>query len=164
MGHSINAIILKGDYENEKVEKYELKGVKLDFDLTMFFIDGFFTACWQKKLDKEGLLDSNCNEVAWYPRELVIYELMKEISRNEEVEFALIFTDYFGGVGEQYANVYQGKRNVDFEINTISKALKYLGVEKGNHADEFDSIGLSKYRVNPDYLGKYRDLADELGV
>lgn len=44
------------------------------------------------------------------------------------------------------------------------EALKYLGVEKGEHHDEFDAVGLGKYRSNPDYLEKYRDLADELGI
>ena len=164
MGHSINAIILKGEYNKEKAEKYDLKGVKLNFNLTMFFIDGFFTACWQKKLKKEGLLESNCNEVAWYPREFVIYELMKRISRNEQVKFALIFTDYFGGIGKQYANLYIEDQNVDLSLNTINKVLKHLGVEKGSHQDEFETVGLDRHRINPEYLEKYKDLADELGV
>jgi len=77
---------------------------------------------------------------------------------------AIILTDYFGGVGEQYANVFEADKNVDLSINTISKALHYLGVKKGNHYDEFDAVGLIKYRGNPDFLEKYRDLADELGV
>jgi hypothetical protein len=164
MGHSINAIILIGEYDKEEARKYELEGIELDFNLTMFFIDGFFTACWQKKLDIEGYLETNCNEVSWYPKELVIYDLMKRIRKNQKTEFALILTDYFGGAGDQFANVYSNEKNVDLGINTINKALIYLGVEKGKHHDEFDTIGLSKYRSNPDYLEKYRDLADELDV
>jgi len=164
MGHSINSIILKGEYKDDEAIKFDLKGIELDFGLNMFFIDGFYTACWQKKLDTHGFLKSNCNDITWYPREYVIYELMKLITKREQIEFALIFTDYFGGIGTQYANVYKESENVDLKINTISKALKYLGVDKGSHHDEFDAVGLSKFRVNPDYLEKYRDLADELGV
>lgn len=164
MGHSINAIILKGDFDKNEAEKYELVEVKLDFNLSMFFINGFYTACWQKKLNISGFLDTNCKEVTWYPNEKVIYELMKRISKNKEVEFTVILTDYFGGTGEQYANVYKEDKNVDLEINTISKALKYLGVEKGNQYDEFEAVGLVNYRSNPNYLDKYREIADELGV
>ncbi len=46
MGHSINAIILKGEYQIEKAEKYDLKGVKLDLGLALFYIDGFFSDYW----------------------------------------------------------------------------------------------------------------------
>ena len=164
MAHSINAIILKGNFDKDEAEKYELIEVKLDFNLSMFFINGFYTACWQKKLNTSGLLETNCKETTWYPSEYVIYELMKRISKNNEVEFAVILTDYFGGTGEQFANVFKGDKNVNLEIRTISNALKYLGVEKGNHHDEFDAIGLVNYRSNPNYLDKYREIADELGV
>ena len=50
MAHSINAIILKGNFDKDEAEKYELIEVKLDFNLSMFFINGFYTACWQKKI------------------------------------------------------------------------------------------------------------------
>lgn len=164
MGHSINAIILKGEYQIKEADNYDLRGVQLDFGLTLFYIDGSFTAYWQKKLEQKGFLESNCDVVTWYPREFVIFHLLKLVSKTEHLEFALILTDYFGGVGQQFANVYKENKNVDFKIDTISKALKYLGVEKGDHYDEFDTIGLGKYRINPDYLGKYRDLASSIGV
>ena len=164
MGHSINAIILKGEYDKEEAKKYDLIEVKLDFNLSMFFINGFYTACWQKKLNTNGFLETNFKGTTWYPKEKVIYKLMKQISKSKEVEFAIILTDYFGGVGQQYADVYKEEKNIDLEINTISKALRYLGVEKGNHHDEFDAVGLANYRSNPDYLDKYIEIADELGV
>jgi len=163
--HAISAVILKGEYNKEEAEKYDLLGVELGFNLTMFFIDIFFTACWQKKLGTLGVLETNCPKTTFlYPREMVIYELMKRISESEQVEYAIILTDYFGGAGEQFANVYQGDKNVDLEINRISKALKYLGVKNKSPHDEFDTVGLGKYRSNPNYLDKYGDLADELGV
>jgi hypothetical protein len=164
MGHSITAIILKGKFNQQIAEKYDLIATQLDFNLNMFFIDHYFTACWQKKLNLQGYLETNCKEVILFPSEMVIYDLMKKISKTEQPEFAIILTDYFGGIGNQYANIYKGKEHINLKINTISQALKYFGVKKGNHHDEFDAIGLGKYRVNPDFLEKYQDLADELGV
>jgi hypothetical protein len=160
MAHIIEAIILKGEYNEEESIKYDLIGVALDFDLTMFFIDDDFTAYWQKKLNTTGFLATNCP----YANKRVIYELMKRISKSEIIEYATISTAYVGGMGEQFANVYRNDQNVDLSINTISDALKYLGVVKGSHNDEFDAIGLGRYRSNPNYLNKYRKLAEELGV
>ncbi len=117
-----------------------------------------------KKIGTGRFLESNCDKVTWYPREFVIFHILKQISTSEVLEFALIITDYFGGVGQQFANVYSENKNVDFKIDTISKALKYLGVEKGDRYDEFDTIGLGRYRINPDFLEKYRDLASDIGV
>lgn len=157
MSHIIEAIILKGEFNKEEAEKYDLIGVGLDFDLTMFFIDADFTAYWQEKLNVSGFLETN-NQ---YPNKRVIYELMKRIGTNEQIEYATICTAYVGGMGEQFANVYKNDQNVDLSINTISDALKYLGVIKGDHYDEFDAIGLGRYRSNPEYLNKYNDLAVE---
>ena len=60
MAHIIEAIILKGEYNKEEAKKYDLIGVELDFDLTMFFIDEDFTAYWEKKLNTTGFLETNC--------------------------------------------------------------------------------------------------------
>ena len=160
MAHIIDAIILKGPYNEGEAIKYDLIGVALDFDLSMFFIDDDFTAYWQKKLNTTGFLEANCP----YPNKRVIYELMKRITKSELIEYAIISTAYVGGMGEQFANVYINDQNLDLSINTISDALKFLGVQKGSHHDEFDAIGLGRYRSNPNYLNKYGKLAEELGV
>ena len=36
MGHSINSIILKGEYKDDEAIKFDLKGIELDFGLNMF--------------------------------------------------------------------------------------------------------------------------------
>ncbi len=159
MAHLINAIILKGKYDKEEAQKYELIPVELDFNLTMFFIDKYFTAYWQKILNTTGFLETNSRQ----PNEMVIYELMKRISNREQIKYAIITTAYVGGIGDQFANVYENDKNVDLSINTINKALKYLGVKNiRDDFDEFDTIGLGRFRKNPEYLDKYADLADEV--
>ena len=157
MSHIIDAIILKGEYNIEKARKYDLNGIKLDFNLTMFFIDDDFLIYWEKKLNIRGFLETNCTHV----NKMVIYELMKLISKTEQVEYAVISTAYVGGMGDQYANVYQDNKNVDLSINTINAALKYLGVQETDDLDEFDVVGLGRFRRNPDYLNKYHLRSDE---
>ena len=72
--------------------------------------------------------------------------------------FALINTEYFGGIGEQYATVYEnGKRTLDVTSDGINQALSMIGVTRADGNDEFDSIGLGKYRRFDDHFEKYWD-------
>jgi hypothetical protein len=160
MAHIINAVILKGTYNKEEAEKYELRGVELDFNLNLFFVDKYYTAYWQKKLGTTGYLVTNNS----FKNEMVIFELMKRIAHHRPIQYATIATAYVGGMGEQYANAYQDQENVDVSINDINKALHYLGVSSSAEDDEFDRVGLGRFRKNPDFLDKYRDMAKDLGV
>ena len=90
--------------------------------------------------------------------------LMERITGSGDPLFALIATDYFGGVGDQLAQVYRGRELANDSIFMISPALKFLGVTAAAGLDEFDTVGLGDIRSQPDWLEKYEDLADELGV
>jgi hypothetical protein len=75
---------------------------------------------------------------------------------------AYIRTDYFGGCGDQSANVSENGKEIysgDTELgpgNPINEALKLLGVEKSVGNDEFDTIGLGRYRSNDDFTNEAR--------
>ena len=90
--------------------------------------------------------------------------MIKKISIDEKPLFAIIQTDYFGGMGNQYASVYRYKDNIDKNVKTINQVLVHLGVIANGRLDEFDTIGLDKIRSQPDIFDKYVDLADEYGV
>jgi hypothetical protein len=72
--------------------------------------------------------------------------------------------DYFGGTGTQSAQVWdrgqvvlgplqlaEGKPT-PAEGSPISRALRRLGVVKGEHFDEFDAVGLGRHRETEDWL------------
>lgn len=73
--------------------------------------------------------------------------------------YAKISTDYFGGIGEQSAKLFKNGQKVydkdsrDYSnyANPINDVLKMMGVVSENGMDEFDTIGLSKYRENNDF-------------
>jgi hypothetical protein len=159
MGHHLTAIILKGDYNQPLAETFDLLGITLTDGLTMFPIDHYFSACWQAKLQTTGELDLNGVDCVIFPRERALSELMTKISTAENPVYAIILTDYFGGIGEQYANVYLKDRLADKNIKKINHALAYMGVKAKDDLDEFDTVGLSRHRSNPDYLEKYVELA-----
>jgi len=164
MGHSITAIILKGDFDKDKAMGFDLRPIPLDFGLSLFHIDHYYSACWQHKLKTTGLLELSNIDCVIFPNVKVISEIIKNISYSESSEYAIILTDYFGGAGNQYANVFLGSANAAKKIATINQALRHLGVHVDSDRDEFDTVGLDKIRRQPDYLDKYIELADEYGV
>ena len=67
-----------------------------------------------------------------------------------------VFTDYFGGPGEQKTEDSTGAWNHDHD--SIDVGLKKLGVVKTNGDDEFDTINLGNYRDTSTALGSPRSM------
>lgn len=85
---------------------------------------------------------------------------LKKFMKNKKI--ANITTDYFGGFGSQRARLYEnGKlvydgdseyyKDVNHKDQPINDVLKMLGVIPIGGMDEFDTIGLGKYRTNGDF-------------
>jgi hypothetical protein len=71
---------------------------------------------------------------------------------------AKIETDYFGGSGYQSAKLFVNNKKTydksseqDWSSNPINDILKEMGVCAVDGQDEFDTIGLGKYRTNIDF-------------
>ena len=80
----------------------------------------------------------------------------KEFRKGKTI--AKVETDYFGGSGEQSAKLYvdgvkkYGESDIfDHSKTPINDVLKMMGVVKKTGMDEFDTIGLGKYRTNQDF-------------
>ncbi|MEM7775914.1 MAG: hypothetical protein AAF732_09920 [Pseudomonadota bacterium] len=80
-----------------------------------------------------------------------------EFARRLNIDcFALIQTEYFGGIGEQFATVYSGNhRMMDVTEGGINDALRMIGVVRQDGMDEFDSMELGKYREFSTYFKAY---------
>lgn len=164
MGHNITALILKGAYDKTVAESFGLFGKELPFSLTLFHIDLYQTACWQFELETVGLLETSISDNFSFPTEIAISEVAKKIAKNENPLYAIIQTNYFGGIGNQYASVYRYKENISKNAKTINQVLIHLSVISNGKSDEFGTIGLDKIRSQPDIFDKYVDLADEYGI
>jgi hypothetical protein len=161
MGHHITALILKGNFNEEVAATFDLPGKALGFNLTLFHVDHYYSAYWQFKFGLKELLKTPTTDYMIFPTELALAELMKKVSANADIEFAIISTDYFGGMGQQFASVYKNETLVSESITTINQALEYLGVKRKEGLDEFDTVGLGKIRSQPEILDKYYDLCEE---
>jgi len=80
----------------------------------------------------------------------------------KDQDFAVIWTDYFGGAGEQGCTLFQAFKpdhvcdkcgttlhSKAKDLKTINDGLKILGVIR-NDSDEFDAINLGHFRDNND--------------
>jgi len=164
VGHNITAIIVKGEIQTAALKEWDLILEELPFDIKLAYIDSSYSACWQSLKKLEGYLPAATELPLWFPRELVILDIARALTGSQEPSFSIIQTDYFGGAGEQYAQLYRGSENISTDLFSINDALSYFGVKRSDKIDEFDSIGLGKFRSNPDYLEKYQDMAEELDI
>jgi hypothetical protein len=95
-------------------------------------------------------------------RELASWALRQSV----HFPLAYIWTEYFGGSGDQGAIVWRNgavefgptatgddsgypKSEHDFAIN---RALQALGADRGKELDEFKAVDLDQYRSNDDWL------------
>jgi hypothetical protein len=94
--------------------------------------------------------------------------LGKQLGVNKPV--AYVETEYFGGLGTQAAVVWdrgeitlgphlldtdsfqRGRNMPAMSESPINRALRYLGVHRGDARDEFEAIGLHRGRENDDWL------------
>jgi hypothetical protein len=98
-----------------------------------------------------------------------VAEFAKELSATAPVVYAE--TDYFGGRGAQAAIVWKNgevvfgplvTKNIDddqqgvfattLSDEAINQALRRIGVVLTSTRDEFDAVGLGRYRSNDDWL------------
>ena len=147
MSHDIQAIVAKGKINHEPL---------MLFDLPCFFHEGFsivglnpyHSDHWTEKLsiykETRGRIILNCPVTHYFARELGVRD------------YAIISTNYFGGVGKQYATVLSsGNVVMEEKEGAINEALKLIGVTKKEALDEFDTICLSRYRSFDAYFERY---------
>lgn len=77
---------------------------------------------------------------------------------------AYVEADYFGGVGEQRAAVWADgalvlgpldvptKKRFSRPVSPISQALRRLGARRSPGEDEFEAVGLDRYRDNDGWI------------
>lgn len=163
MGHHISAVLLSGSFDEERAKSFDMKPIRLSFQLTLFPLDARYTDYWSEKLGVSGFVSD-------HPllNSRVIHHMVNSIAQDPL--FAVIETDYFGGTGSQAAVVYRGEievmahdwtevRPAKYSFGPINRALRMLGVIKAKGRDEFETVGLDKYRDFYDLFDAYEDEA-----
>lgn len=143
MGHHISAVLLPGPFDEQRVRSFCWKPISLTATITLFPLEADSCDAWSKRLNIAGSVSDrpllNCR---------VVHCMVREIARLPL--FAIIETDYFGGAGDQAAAVYSGEIEVmaptTAKVGPINEALRHLGVRESVETDEFDTVGLGRFR------------------
>lgn len=163
MSHCICALVLSSPYDHEIARSYGLHERLAYGSLSLFPISHYWSAYWQaKRGNVDGMLAA-VDVPGIFPTEGVIRAVACELTRLPTPRFAVIMSDYFGGVGDQWAIAFEGERALT-PVASVNAALRELGVVRAQGLDEWDTIGLGNYRSQPDHLDVFVDLCDELGV
>jgi hypothetical protein len=148
MGHHISAIIGKAPINQEQAKTYGL-AVAYENGYAIVILDWDSVLYWSCKLNLS--CDSTIEDLDW-DCELIHY-FARELNF---IDYALIKTDYFGGMGDQYASLY--KNGIcEWHGYYINTALEGIGVISNMGMDEFDTINLGEYRNSEHYYwdGEY---------
>jgi hypothetical protein len=161
--HAVTAMILPDPINAGAARSWDLVPVPLHGKLTMCHITHYYTAYWQARLGISNYIELPREAPSLFPREGVMATIATDLATRSGPSFAVVLTDYFGGSGDQWAVVSVDGGPVR-SVNTINSALRTLGISAVTGSDEFDAVGLAAHRSTPDYLDRYVDLCDELGV
>lgn len=162
MGHNVCAIVISGAFDSVAADSYGLRPILTHGPHAVLPIDHYFTTYWATRLGISGHLSLSARLPVTFPADRVIVQLVAAVCAVAAPRFAIIMTEYCGGNGAQWAVVLEGEQLL-FSGN-INGALARLGVRRSKFDDEFETVGLSKIRANPDYLDEYMALCDELGI
>ncbi|WPU99618.1 hypothetical protein SNE26_26740 [Mucilaginibacter sp. cycad4] len=142
MGHHIDAIIGKGPINEEKAKAYGL-AIAYELGYAIVVLDWDSVLYWSGKLNLS--CDSTIEDLEW-DCELIHY-FARELNLND---YALIKTDYFAGIGDQYAALYKNGI-LAWHGRSINIALAEIGIMRTLNLDEFDTINLGEYRNSEHY-------------
>jgi len=152
MGHNICAIVGKTSINESKVKEYQL-AVAFENEYAVVILDQESIDYWSEKLN---LSYQSVSENINWACELVFF-WAKELGLEK---YGIIQTDYFGGMGSQWASLYENGKPLLTE-KSINEVLQALGVSRTQEKDEFETINLDEYRESEYYYWDTSNFADK---
>jgi len=146
MGHYIQAIIADQQVIDKAIPTIEgARSAALRHGLAAIPIT---SEVWDEIQERPGLTCALIPEGRLLRGSPVLYGLLSEVSQLGPAIY--VETEYFGGVGEQYAVVAQDGAIVSFweGDHPINEALRLLSIDAEEGLDEFDTVGLGLTRSN----------------
>jgi hypothetical protein len=152
VGHNISAAIVRGAIDAEVARSFDMRVIQLAHELWLIPLDPAYCDHWTEELGIDGFVTEtpllNCK---------VVHHMVLRVCPR--ARFAVIETDYAGGAGTQSAVVYDGSNVLmepkEADRGPINEALRLLGVKPTPGRDEFEAIGLHKWRRFDDAFEKY---------
>lgn len=144
MGHRIIAIIGKNNTVKNIADFWHYaEAIELHQGYSMIFLTGELFDDITELYNEEDNLD--CSELDFLTTS--VFHFLQDYSVNSQLVY--IETDYFGGYGTQAGVLFENGKMINSpvcEAGIINKLLESIGVLKYRGKDEFDSLGLGRYR------------------
>jgi hypothetical protein len=154
-------------FDERAAHEWDVVGLPVGQGLRLVHFSHYYTVYMQARRGETARLDVPADFPGIFPRQAVVAGLAAALTGDAPIEavapFAVVLTDYFGGVGDQWACAFVAGRRVE-AVRDINAALRVMGVQAAAGLDEFDTAGLARHRRTPDHLARYEDLCDELGL
>lgn len=131
--------------------------------LSLLHLTHYYTAYRQAVHGLTGQIERPPGMPTLFPGEEVMRMIVADLTARLDPSFAVVHTDYSAGVGGQWGAVCLAGAAIR-SVSTVNAALRMLGIVAVAGSDEFDTVGLGRHRSTPEYLERYIDLCDELGV
>jgi hypothetical protein len=154
LGHHIDAIIgRKAETNIEVIKKYQLAAAfEKDYTIIILFDDSLYH--WSDILGCD--IESESENLNWASP--IVFKIAEEIGFEK---YAIIQTNYFGGMGDQLASLYENATCLVKETD-INNVLKELGVVTTGKNDEFDELNLGEYRTAELYYWDENNQANKM--
>lgn len=159
MAHNVCGIFVAAPLLAEVAAGYDLYPALRHQQVSFLPIDHYYAAYWAHRLGIHGLFPIDGDVPSVFPAQRVRLRLMRESTGLDAPDFAIVMTEYFGGVGGQWALPCIGGEPQP--VCSVNRALTMLGVVPEAGLDAFDTVGLGRYRHNPEYLETYAALCEE---
>ena len=82
-----------------------------------------------------------------------LLKLCEDLSKRETI--AYVEAEIFGGAGTQAYIIFSKGKQIGLPVvsdDAINQALRLLGVSKAGAVDEFEAVGLGRYRSTDEWL------------
>jgi hypothetical protein len=159
MGYTIEAFVAREELLLEAASSFQnavIVSLPQGFAL-LLNTDEFHDELWNQESGKAQTYE----EFRKLSPELVAFAL--QASSNGPI--AYVEAEFFGGVGTQASTVWESRAvrmrpyyvdtehdDVKLQKMPINRALGLLGVERANHLDEFDALGLGRHRHTKQWI------------
>ena len=154
MGHIVQAFIAKADVLRDAARSIE--------DAHVIPVEQGFALL----LNTDGLYSEvggggGSGEMP-YPEFYKLSSALAEFGAGCSTRGAIAYfeTDYWGGEGKQSALLWERGEvaygPAEATLGPINGVLRRMGVRRGDHHDEFDAVGLGRYRDNEDWINQPR--------
>ncbi|MBX3713566.1 MAG: hypothetical protein KF800_16525 [Lysobacter sp.] len=152
MAHSISGVLIQGSVDLDVAASYDLFPLIDKAGIKFFPLDHYYLAYWSHKLGRPGRWEMPESFPGTFPGCEVLRVLVGAVQARD-APFAIVMTEYFGGIGEQWAAFVEGGKMIpQADINGV---LSAFGVSPSGHLDAFEAYGFGDIRRNPQFLLKY---------